>query len=125
MSAERRLREYFVSRSYGTGAVSRLARRMTWLLLVILALYGTFLVGLFIVMCQPPSRFGRLMAHIPMPAMSIVPFEPMWNVARKGSTRIGELAPDFTLPTVDRTAEVRLSSFRGKQPVVLVFGSYT
>jgi len=125
MSAERRLREGFVSRSHGNLSMLRLARRMTWLLLTILGLYGSFLVGLFIVMCQPPQRFGRLMAHVPMSAMAIVPFEPMWNVARKGGTRVGELAPDFTLPTVDRTAEVSLSSFRGKQPVVLVFGSYT
>ena len=98
---------------------------MTWLLAILVAMYGTFVGALFIVMCQPPPRFGRLMAHVPMSAMAIVPFEPMWNVARKGGTRVGELAPDFTLPTVDRTAEVRLSSFRGKQPVVLVFGSYT
>ena len=98
---------------------------MTWLLLTILGVYGSFLVGLFIVMCQPPQRFGRLMAHVPMPAMAIVPFEPMWNVARKGSTRVGELAPDFTLPTPDHKTDVTLSSFRGRQPVVLVFGSYT
>jgi peroxiredoxin len=35
------------------------------------------------------------------------------------------MAPDFTLPTLDKSANVQLSSFRGKQPVVLVFGSYT
>lgn len=125
MSVERRFREYFISRPYGKRTASRLARGMTWLLLVILALYGSFLVGMFIVMYQPPQRFGRLMAHVPIPAMAIVPFEPMWNVARKGSTRVGELAPDFTLPTADHKTEIRLSSFRGRQPVVLVFGSYT
>ena len=36
-----------------------------------------------------------------------------------------DMAPDFVLPTVNRKSQVRLSSFRGKQPVVLVFGSYT
>jgi peroxiredoxin len=35
------------------------------------------------------------------------------------------MAPDFSLPTADRTRIVRLSSFRGDRPVVLVFGSYT
>jgi hypothetical protein len=60
-----------------------------------------------------------------MPAMVIVPFEPMWNVARGGATAVGEMAPEFTLPTVDREAQVSLAAFRGKQPVVLVFGSYT
>ena len=98
---------------------------MAWLLLILVAVYASFLVGMFIVMCQPPQRFGQLMAHFPMPAMMIVPFEPMWNVARKGATRVGDLAPDFTLPTIDHKAEVTLSSFRGKRPVVLVFGSYT
>jgi hypothetical protein len=96
-----------------------------WLLLIAVVLYGSLLAGMFAVMRQPPQRFGRLMAYFPMPAMIVVPFEPMWNVARRGATRVGELAPDFTLPTVDHKAEVTLSSFRGKQPVVLVFGSYT
>jgi hypothetical protein len=84
-----------------------------------------FLTGMFIVMCQPPQRFGQIMRHFPMPAMAIVPFEPMWNLARGGRTRVGELAPDFVLTTVDHKADVRLASLRGDRPVVLVFGSYT
>lgn len=90
-----------------------------------LAVYVAFLAAMFVVMCQPPQRFGRIMAYVPMPIMAIVPFERMWNVARGGATRVGDMAPDFVLPTLDRKAEVRLASFRGKQPVVLVFGSYT
>jgi hypothetical protein len=104
---------------------SKLARRITRLLPIVVAVYGCFLAGMFIVMCQPPQRFGQIMAYFPMPAMMIVPFEPMWNVARGGATHVGEMAPDFRLPTVDHKTEVSLSSFRGKQPVVLVFGSYT
>jgi hypothetical protein len=91
----------------------------------VLVLYGVFLAGMFWAMRQPPERFGKIMAHFPMAAMMAVPFEPMWNVARGGTLRIGDVAPDFTLPRVDHTAEVTLSAFRGKQPVVLVFGSYT
>ena len=34
-------------------------------------------------------------------------------------------APDFTLRTFDGQSEVKLASFRGKKPVVLVFGSFT
>jgi thiol-disulfide isomerase/thioredoxin len=37
----------------------------------------------------------------------------------------GDAAPDFTLPDQNAKSEVRLSSFRGKKPVVLIFGSYT
>jgi hypothetical protein len=88
-------------------------------------LYVAVVAAMFVVMCQPPQRFGQIMAYFPMPAMSLFPFEAMWNVARRGSTRVGDIAPDFELPTVDRKARVMLSSFRGKQPVVLVFGSYT
>ena len=42
-----------------------------------------------------------------------------------GHVQVGQQAPDFTLTTVDLTKKVTLSSFKGSQPVVLVFGSYT
>lgn len=38
--------------------------------------------------------------------------------------RVGDPAPDFKLKRMDG-GEVRLSSFRGQRPVLLVFGSYT
>ncbi len=39
---------------------------------------------------------------------------------------VGDVAPDFELPVLgDRARTVRLSGFRGKRPVALVFGSYT
>ncbi len=45
---------------------------------------------------------------------------------RKHTTlRVGDQALDFVLPDVKRTKEVKLSSFQGKKPVVLIFGSYT
>jgi hypothetical protein len=96
-----------------------------WWLLTPLAIYGLFVVGMFVVMSQPPVRFGRFMRHFPKPAMALLPFLPMWNLARRGTTRVGQMAPDFSLPTLDRSRKVRLSSFRGERPVVLVFGSYT
>jgi hypothetical protein len=39
--------------------------------------------------------------------------------------RVGASAPDFTLPTQDGNGEITLSQFRGKKPVVLIFGSFT
>ena len=39
--------------------------------------------------------------------------------------RAGDLAPDFTLHDIEGKDSVTLSSFRGKKPVALVFGSYT
>jgi hypothetical protein len=38
---------------------------------------------------------------------------------------VGQRAPDFRLRTHDGKREVQLSQFRGKKPVVLVFGSFT
>lgn len=98
---------------------------VTWMLLGGAAAYAAFLAGMFVVMCQSPERFGQVMRHFPMRAMPLVPFGVMWNVARRGPTRVGGLAPEFELPTVDRSTTVRLSDFRGHRPVVLVFGSYT
>jgi hypothetical protein len=102
-----------------------IARRAGRIALGVLGVYVIFLAAMFVVMRQPPDRFGRIMAHFPMPAMLVVPFEPMWNVARGGALRVGDEAPDFTLPLVDHSSEVRLSSFRGQKPVILVFGNYT
>ena len=39
--------------------------------------------------------------------------------------QLGDAAPEFTLPTHDGTANVKLSDSFGKRPVVLVFGSFT
>jgi hypothetical protein len=99
--------------------------RLRRLGVLLLALYIAFLGGMFWVMRQPPERFGAIMRHFPMPAMLLVPFESMWNVARGGTLHVGDAAPDFTLTTADKKSEVRLSSLRGRMPVVLVFGSYT
>ena len=95
---------------------------------VVLAVYLLFLGVLFYFMSQPPERFGGFMSHLPMPFFLVIPFEPLWNVARGGTLQVGDMAPDFHLRTADRSAspeKVQLSASRGKQPVVLVFGSYT
>ena len=41
------------------------------------------------------------------------------------SPKAGDLAPDFALLDPAGEAATRLSDFRGKRPVALVFGSYT
>ncbi len=76
-------------------------------------------------MRQPPEQFGRFMSHMPVATFFLAPFETMWVRARAGSLKPGDSAPDFRLKTLDKTSEVSLSQFRGKSPVVLIFGSYT
>jgi hypothetical protein len=38
---------------------------------------------------------------------------------------VGSDAPDFKLPRLSNVEQVQLSSFRGRKPVALIFGSYT
>ena len=94
------------------------------IVLVIVVLYAGLLGGLLAVMYHP-TAFGQVMARFPEPLFLVVPFRRLWFIARAGSLRVGDPAPDFILPTSDRQSRVELASFRGSKPVVLVFGSYS
>ena len=103
----------------------RLIRRLGIALSVLAILYITATAALYIAMRQPPERFGAIMSRVPMPAMMILPFRPLWMSARAGHLAVGDNAPDFTLPTTDHSRIVRLSEEWRERPVVLIFGSYT
>lgn len=105
----------------------KIGNRRTWLRIGggLAIVYALLSAGLFIAMKQPPLRFATVMSKLPMVSMIVLPFEPLWNIARAGDLKAGDLAPDFRLQTYDKSAWVQLSSFRGDRPVVLVFGSYT
>ena len=105
--------------------LKRIAAKLPAIFGVLLALYLTLSAAFYWAMRQPPDAFGRIMAHVPFPFMIALPFETLWNHARAGAVQTGDTAPDFQLPLLDHTGFVRLSSFRGTRPVVLVFGSYT
>jgi hypothetical protein len=102
--------------------VKWIVRGAAVLIMLYAALFGTVALA----MLQPPERFGRIMKRLPQALVWILlPAPRMWMWARAGSLSEGDFAPDFTLSTLDRSAEVTLSSHRGDRPVVLVFGSYT
>jgi len=93
---------------------------------VLLLAYIGFVGFVWWSMHQPPETFGRVMSHMPVPAVFVIaPFETMWIHARAGDLRPGDAAPDFALMKLDKTERVQLSALTAKQPVVLVFGSYT
>jgi AhpC/TSA family len=100
-------------------------KRLVKIATVVVAVYAVALVALFVLMKQRPAVAGKGLSYLPGPVFAIVPMETMWTRARDGALRVGDPAPDFTLPTLDRKDTVRLSTLRGERPVVLVFGSYT
>jgi|SRR5580704_280733 hypothetical protein len=92
----------------------------------LLIVYIGFVGLIWWAMHQPPETFGRVMSRMPTPvAFVLAPFETMWTHARAGSLLPGDVAPDFSLMKLDKSERVQLSSLTAKQPVVLVFGSYT
>ncbi len=93
--------------------------------LALLICYLAFLGVIYALMRQPPERFASAIAKMPGPLFLVLPFETLWSAARGGSLHPGDLAPDFRLTTLDRKSEVALADLRGKQPVVLIYGSYT
>jgi hypothetical protein len=98
-----------------------------WLIRILFlaaVLYAAATGWVYYIMHLPPARFARNFARLPMTALVALPFKPMWMHARAGELHPGDAAPDFELPTLDRSQHVRLSGLRGK-PVLLVFGSYT
>ena len=76
-------------------------------------------------MRQPPEVFGHVMARMPMPAYFVLPFETLWNRARKGNLQVGDRAPALQVKRLNETSPVDLGSLWAERPVVLVFGSYT
>ena len=93
--------------------------------LILVCGYAVLLLAVNRAMHEPPEQFGRFMSKMPVAIFFVAPFETMWTRARAGNLRIGDPAPDFDLPTQDKTAHVSLSSFQSGKPVALVFGSYT
>jgi hypothetical protein len=96
------------------------------LLIVLVVAYASFAAFIWRSMRQPPEAFARVMAKIPGPVVFLIlPFETLWIHARAGSLQAGDAAPDFSLMKLDKSETVQLSSLTARQPVVLVFGSYT
>ena len=94
------------------------------LLVAVALVYVASIAWVYYIMRLPPAQFAKNFARLPMASMMVLPFESMWMRARGGELKTGDAAPDFELPTLDKSRQVKLSALRG-QPVLLVFGSYT
>ena len=106
-------------------------RRTKWVRLslrigvAVVLVHALLSAALFTAMRKPPMQFASVMSKLPMVSMLVLPFESLWNIARAGDLKVGDVAPDFRLQTYDKSTWVQLSSFHGDRPVALIFGSYT
>ena len=107
----------------------RKSTKKVWLtvLAALALLWVLACISLFAVMRQSPDKFARVMARVPGPvAFLVLPFETLWTRARAGRLQVGDVAPDFSLMKLDKSAQIQLSALTAqRKPVVLVFGSYT
>jgi len=94
-------------------------------LTIVAVIYVSSTAALYAAMRQPPERFGAIMSHVPLVAMLLLPFKPLWMQARAGHLQVGDRAPDFSLRPLHGEQRVTLSQQYASKPVVLVFGSYT
>ncbi len=72
----------------------------------LVALYAVITAALFAVMLQSPDKFAGTMKYVPWPAFVVLPFKPLWNVARNGHLAVGDMAPDFSLESPDHKQHV-------------------
>ena len=73
-----------------------------------------------------PTDFARMQAWLM--AMDPAKQAEMMEFILARETRapaVGDEAPDFDLPHLGSAEHLRLSAFRGVQPVALIFGSFT
>ena len=71
-------------------------------------------------------RLGRRLAPADSPlGLPDVEASPVYRDLSTATLAVGDEAVDFELPLLDGGGTVRLSDFRGKKAVALVFGSYT
>ena len=108
----------------------RWLRSLTKILVFVLGVIAlVWLAGCAVIysnMRKSPEEFGRFMTRIPAPvAFMAFPFETLWTHARAGTVNVGDAAPDFALLKTDKSERIQLSELDQKQPVVLIFGSYT
>jgi len=102
-----------------------MVKKLIWVAVSIAVLYAAISGGFYLAMRQGPAVFGRIMRYAPDISFLVFPLKPLWMNARAGTLHVGDAAPDFSLESTDHKTSFQLSCERGREPVVLVFGSYT
>lgn len=92
----------------------------SWVLFFALAVASVFVLA----MSDPAKKFIDEMDQAP-PDKRVPHWEHTKALMARVAPAVGELAPDFSLKTLDGKETIALSNFKGDRPVVLIFGSYT
>ena len=71
------------------------------------------------------AAIQKLMSNPPQAKQDTKPDKKPPTRRKRGNLKVGDVAPGFKLKSLDGKSETDLASFKGKKPVVLIFGSYT
>lgn len=84
------------------------------------------LVGCTLLMqdTDPAKKFIDQMDKAP-PEKRVPNWEQTKAMMARVAPKVGDVAPDFSLATLDGRETVKLSQHRASKPVVLIFGSFT
>lgn len=91
---------------------------------LIMLLIPLFLSGLAAQDVDPAKKFIEHMDKAPSDKR-VPNWEQTKTLMARIAPKMGEEAPDFSLPTLDGKQRVKLSQHKGDRPVVLIFGSFT
>lgn len=92
--------------------------------------FGRCMVGLMLLACLFPIACRQPEQRVRAPGDQSDREKPAKQRMERrmrddGAPKVGDLAPNFKLKSLDGEAEVELVSFRARRPVVVFFGSYT
>lgn len=73
---------------------------------------------------DPARAFIAQQESLP-PAERVPDFERLKTRMSRTAPRVGQAAPDFTLPVAEGNGQLTRSKFHPDRPLVLVFGSFT
>jgi hypothetical protein len=81
----------------------------------------------YLLLAQEPDQAAKFIEQMDQspPEKRVPNWERTRALMAREAPKVGDVAPEFTLPTLDGKQTVKLSQGRSDKPVVLVFGSFT
>jgi len=94
--------------------------------------FGFLIVGLVVLMAanfrcssqNPAASFYAKQESLP-PEKRIPEWDRVKALMSRPAPAVGDVAPDFTLPTLDGDSQITRSAHQEGKPLLMIFGSYT